>query len=315
MGGIGAEKALRSRHRGRSLGGAFRRSRQAGRRAEKGGARGGSPRIRLRSRDWAAAARKCPGAARKYARRMPVDADRRDWEELAGLDPFWAALTDRSRRDERWDRQEFAATGREEIDRLLAYAATLGVPARRDAALDFGCGPGRLTRALADHFGTSVGVDVSERMVREARELNADVENCRFHAGDAALGNFDDGSFDLVYSSLVLQHVSDANAVAAYVAEFVRLLAPGGLIAFQVPSRLPLLRRIQPRRRLYHGIRRLGASPRFLYRRLGLDPVGVYAVDRETVIGALEGTGSRVLRVDEEAWGGGVRSATYFATK
>src|SRR3712207_4174162 len=111
---------------------------------------------------------------------MAVRRDRRDWDELAELDPYWAALTDDTKREGDWDRSEFIATGRDEIDRLLRHAAELGVPGGRRAALDFGCGPGRLTRALAGHFESSVGVDASEWMIREARALNADVENCRF---------------------------------------------------------------------------------------------------------------------------------------
>jgi SAM-dependent methyltransferase len=246
---------------------------------------------------------------------MGVERDRRDWQELAELDPYWAALTDESKRAGAWDPADFARSGSEEVERLLEHAPTLGAPAGRDAALDFGCGPGRLTRALAAHFRSSVGVDLSERMVREARKLNRDVENCRFLAGDRALQSFDDQTFDLVYSNLVLQHVSDEAAVTAYVAEFVRLLAPGGLVAFQVPSHLPVLRRLQPRRRLYHGLRRTGIPPRVLYRRLGLDPVGMHAVASASVTAVLERAGARIIRVDEARWSGGTRSATYFATR
>jgi SAM-dependent methyltransferase len=161
---------------------------------------------------------------------MGAKAHRRDWEDLAELDLYWAALTDRTKRSGAWDRAEFLATGEREIEGLLRYAAELGYPRGREAALDFGCGPGRLTRALALRFREAVGVDVSSRMVREAREINADVPNCRFEGADA-MDRFAGDSFDLVYSNLVLQHVSDGAAVAGYVAEFVRLLAPGGLLA------------------------------------------------------------------------------------
>ncbi len=39
-------------------------------------------------------------------------------------------------------------------------------------ALDFGCGVGRLTQALADYFNEVAGVDVSPTMVNKALEYN-----------------------------------------------------------------------------------------------------------------------------------------------
>lgn len=245
---------------------------------------------------------------------MVVDRDRHAWDDLAELDPYWAALTDDARRGRR-DPSGFVESGRREIERLLEHAATLGHPRERRAALDFGCGPGRLTRALAEEFQESVGVDVSPRMVEEARRLNADVENCRFVAGEGALLELDEGAFDLVYSNLVLQHVSDPEEVLAYVSGFVRALAPGGLAAFQLLTHVPPLRRVQPRRRLYAGLRRLGLPPALLYRRLRLDPVGMYAVSHEDVHSTLERAGAELLRADEATWPGGIRSATYFATR
>lgn len=245
---------------------------------------------------------------------MVVDRDRHAWDDLAELDPYWAALTDDARRGRR-DSSGFVESGRREIKRLLEYAAALGHPRERRAALDFGCGPGRLTRALAEEFHESVGVDVSPRMVEEARRLNADVGNCRFVVGERALLELEEGAFDLVYSNLVLQHVSDRDAALAYVSGFVRALAPGGLTAFQLLTHVPPLRRVQPRRRLYAALRRLGLPRALLYRRLRLDPVGMYAVPDEAARSALDRAGAELLRVDEVTWPGGVRSATYFATR
>lgn len=246
---------------------------------------------------------------------MGVDRDLRDWQELAELDPYWAALTEGSKRAGGWDERDFARSGTEEVERLLAHTETLGAPARLAAALDFGCGPGRLTRALAEHFERVVGIDLSERMVERARHLNRSVENVRFHAGADALSVLDDRAFDLVYSNLVLQHVSDSAAVLRYVGEFVRVLVPGGLLAFQIPSHVPPLRRLQPRRRLYHALRFAGTPATLLYRRLRLDPVGLYAVPRVQVELTLERVGARTIRIDEEEWPSGIRSSTYFVTR
>ena len=244
---------------------------------------------------------------------MAIEHDRRAWGELAELDPLWGALTTDARRA--WSTSEFIGSGEEEIAGLLAHAVTLGYPAERERALDFGCGPGRLTRALAQHFGSSVGVDLSPRMVEVAQRLHADVENCRFLTGERVLDGFGDAEFDLVYSNLVLQHVSDPSAVAEYVAGFARVLRPGGLLAFQLLTELPVLRRVQPRRRLYEALRAAGVPPRTLFRRMRLDPIGLYAIDATRVEATLTTAGAAVLRADEALWPGRVRSTTYFATR
>lgn len=134
-------------------------------------------------------------------------------------------------------------------------------------------------------------------------------------AGEQALAELGGRSFDLAYSNLVFQHVSDRAAVREYIAELVRVLAPGGLLAFQLLTHVPLVRRLQPRRRIYGALRRAGASPGFLYRRLRVDPVGMYAIDRDEVRATLERAGAKIIRVDESAWPGGIRSATWFATR
>lgn len=159
-----------------------------------------------------------------------------DWESNAQVDARFAILSDPEHGDE-WTTAEFLATGEREIASVFAHLDEVGVePARRDRALDFGCGLGRLTRALGRRFDHAVGVDVAPTMVDQARALDPE-PNVSFVVNQAAdLRLFDDGSFDLVYSNIVLQHVSNELQVG-YVGEFCRILAPGGLAVFQIPSR------------------------------------------------------------------------------
>jgi hypothetical protein len=74
---------------------------------------------------------------------MSLQRHKQDWEELGRLDPLWAVLSTREGRHGRWDPDAFFATGREEVERLLAVAAEVGHPRERGAVLDFGCGVGR----------------------------------------------------------------------------------------------------------------------------------------------------------------------------
>ncbi|MGH8172597.1 MAG: class I SAM-dependent methyltransferase, partial [Rhodanobacteraceae bacterium] len=158
---------------------------------------------------------------------------RRVWQTLGREDPLWAVLSQADKRGGRWERTEFLETGRAEIDTQVHMLAARGLPAGRSLALDFGCGAGRLSRALAAHFEHVVGVDVSGSMIETARALNADVANVEFRENPSpSIGSVADGSVDLVYSIMTLQHIP-AELAAGYVDEFFRVLAPGGVASFQ----------------------------------------------------------------------------------
>jgi SAM-dependent methyltransferase len=224
---------------------------------------------------------------------------RQDWDDLAALDPYWSVLTEPGKRFGGWDRQEFLRSGEIEIERLMVAAQELGVPRGRDAALDFGCGLGRLTRALARHFGLVWGVDISSRMVEQARGLHRDVPSCTFQVTEGPLA-FPDARFDLIYSVLVLQHQPTRATIHAMVRDLVRTLRPGGLLCFQLPSRLPLRRRVQLRRRLYGVLRAAGFGERLLYELWGLHPIRMNAVAEAEVRAIVAGAGGQVLAARED---------------
>ncbi|MCU1286037.1 MAG: Methyltransferase type 11 [Acidobacteriales bacterium] len=161
-----------------------------------------------------------------------------NWEGLAQADPLWAICTDPERRHHKWSEQQFFDTGRNEIARVLHYIASLGLPIDNTAiALDFGCGVGRLTRALAGHFHECWGVDISPTMIDMATDLHRDTSNCKFFLNEAAdLHHFSDGFFGFIYTSIVLQHIEKRYA-QAYLLELVRVLKSGGVFVFQVADR------------------------------------------------------------------------------
>ncbi len=158
---------------------------------------------------------------------------RRVWERLGEDDPLWAVLSDPRKRGGRWRADEFFATGKLEIETQLAAAAARGLPQARALALDFGCGVGRLTRALAPHFQRVIGIDVSASMIAAAKRLNADLGNVEFRVNPAThLSGIADSSVDFVFSHITLQHIP-APLALGYVGEFFRVLAPGGVAVFQ----------------------------------------------------------------------------------
>jgi SAM-dependent methyltransferase len=164
------------------------------------------------------------------------DGVRRDWVRLGEEDPLWAVYVAADKRGGRWDPEQFLQTGRADVAESVAWLTELGAGPRWGRALDFGCGAGRLSQALAEHADEVVGVDVSPPMLEVARGLD-DTGRCTFVLNESQdLGQFPAESFDLVYSELVLQHLPRA-AIDGYLAEFVRVLRPGGVALLQCTTR------------------------------------------------------------------------------
>src|SRR5688572_16413469 len=203
---------------------------------------------------------------------MRLSGLRRHWDEYGRSDPLWAILTAPDKKGNRWSIDEFLQTGRDEISALIAYLDERGLTARRTRALDFGCGAGRLTHALGNHFDQVIGIDIAQSMVDVARKLHAGRPNLDFRVNASnRLESIESASIDLVYTRLVLQHMPP-RYVRAYLAEFVRVLSPGGVLVFQLPAEnaLPVivegngLKRMLPLSviSMIRAIRRLREFPR-----------------------------------------------------
>jgi 2-polyprenyl-3-methyl-5-hydroxy-6-metoxy-1,4-benzoquinol methylase len=160
------------------------------------------------------------------------------WEQIGRDDPLWGVLSWEGTEHGRWDLQKFFAEGEREVGSFLGEAAAVGITFGRGSALDFGCGIGRLSRALASRFDQVHGVDISDPMIDQARRLvGGEHPNCKFEVSVSERLPSADGRFDLVLSNIVLQHVPPRLA-AGYVREFIRVLHPSGIAIFQVPSEL-----------------------------------------------------------------------------
>jgi SAM-dependent methyltransferase len=169
-------------------------------------------------------------------RSVSFEEVRRDWTRLGAHDPLWAVYVAADKRGGRWDPEQFLATGRDDVAASVAWLSSLGLGPRWSRVLDFGCGAGRLSQALADHADEVVGVDVSPPMLEVARRLDV-ADRCAFVLNETSdLSAFPSASFDLVYSELVLQHLP-ARVIDGYLAEFVRVLRPGGVALLQCTTR------------------------------------------------------------------------------
>ena len=98
------------------------------------------------------------------------------------------------------------------------------------SVLDCGCGPGPITLSFAEIVapGRVVGIDIEPTMIERANRLAADsgLENLEFQVADIYDLPYEDGEFDVVFSSAVTEHLSDP---VRALREVLRVTKPGGI--------------------------------------------------------------------------------------
>ncbi|MCA1962086.1 MAG: class I SAM-dependent methyltransferase [Desulfomonile sp.] len=114
---------------------------------------------------------------------------------------------------------------------LVNYFLKSGISMRR--VLEAGSGPGFTTSLLASTPGVkcAVAVDFDEESLREGRRRDSSLKAA---AGNVYTLPFADGSFDLVWNSSTLEHLSNMDTGLL---EMVRVCAPGGHVFVGVPYR------------------------------------------------------------------------------
>jgi SAM-dependent methyltransferase len=161
------------------------------------------------------------------------------WARIGTEAPHWSVVTDDAYRPDRIaeTREAFYASSEHERGLVIGLLERQRVrPADLRRCLEFGCGVGRVTMALAQLFPQVVGCDVSRPHLdlaqREAARLGC--TNIAWHQSTPE-GLMPRGQWDFWFSRLVLQHNPPP-----VIAHLLRLafagLAPGGIAIFQVPT-------------------------------------------------------------------------------
>ena len=152
------------------------------------------------------------------------------WNTAAHDNAMYAILSNK----QDWDENEFFETGRAWLEQHRQFARAANVDLAGESALDFGCGIGRMTRALADHYSKVFGIDISDEMVRRANTLER-TKNITFRQVVEPSLPFADRSIELVYSTIVVQHIPSPHNIT-YLNEFFRVSRD--LVMFDAPSHI-----------------------------------------------------------------------------
>jgi SAM-dependent methyltransferase len=143
-------------------------------------------------------------------------------------------MTDQPLRHETYTHGHAPATVRQHGQRTAEEAAAFLLPELRAGMrlLDVGCGPGSITRGLAERVapGEVVGLDLSRETLATARREAAarGLTNLRYQEGSVYELAFPDASFDVAYAHQVFQHLRERGAALR---EMLRVVRPGGLVA------------------------------------------------------------------------------------
>jgi len=199
-----------------------------------------------------------------------------DWEELARREPHFAVLTREEFLRGRLTPEaleKFWASGEDDVRFLFELAKI-----QPEIAVDFGCGVGRLTRALAKRATRVIGVDASPTMLGIARENAAPNVMYSERLPDAA---------DLIVSLIVFQHIPAERGYELF-RQLLRILRPGGVAAIHFALSRPggALKRLARRLR--------GASP-LVHRLFGgtLPYMQINTYNRERLLAIIRECGCR----------------------
>lgn len=155
-----------------------------------------------------------------------------DWKSFGDTDPYFGVLADDRFKSDKIDAaalDDFFASGVEHVDKVLAVANDMFGFVPRGNALDFGCGVGRLTNAMAAHFEAVIGLDISPGMLTRARadSTKRGVHNVAY-ADSVEAATLRPETYDFVHSYIVLQHIP-TKVGEGIIADILRATKTGGV--------------------------------------------------------------------------------------
>lgn len=185
---------------------------------------------------------------RMLAERFNLYKMRRYWNSCARADARRHIAIDDWQNEDR-----FHTSGLRDLKKLLRFCPPIVGGSR---ILEIGCGIGRLLKPLAmERSDLEIyGVDVSDEMIRQARERMSRYPHVYFFPVNGKdLSIFNNDYFDLVFSYITFQHMPRPY-VTKLCAEAYRVLKQAGWFVFQMQS-LGHATSKEPRKNDFRGIR------------------------------------------------------------
>jgi SAM-dependent methyltransferase len=244
----------------------------------------------------------------------------RDWQAWGSKDPYYGVLSESRFRRESLSadaRRQFFDSGRRHIAHVFDdIVKSVDPDFSPRNALDFGCGVGRLVVPLAERGIATTGVDVSRSMLQEAEAncLAFGLQGGEFVLSDDALSKAG-GQYDLVHSSIVLQHIPPVRG-EKIIGELVARVAPGGVLALQLPYACVAPKATRLLVRLRYRVPGLNSLRNLIKGQSGDPPMRLYVYPLPNLLALLrrQGFGPVLIRPDSAA-GPDFESAMVFARR
>jgi cyclopropane fatty-acyl-phospholipid synthase-like methyltransferase len=161
-----------------------------------------------------------------------------EWRFWGRHDPMWAVATSKGREHDGphpWTIDDLREAGRRDCSDIMHHWNNYG---RLDGGtcIEIGCGSGRLTSALIDHFDRVLAIDVSPDQVEVAKRLlGENVSRVSFSIVEDPVIDATTETCSAMISTQVFQHFSEYSGIATYLRATYSALQPGATICFQIP--------------------------------------------------------------------------------
>jgi SAM-dependent methyltransferase len=128
---------------------------------------------------------------------------------------------------------EYQKSRREKADKIVNILHDFsGQDLRQFTCLDLGCALGVITKYLKNSFKSTFGVEINEKLLKEAMSLSS--HDSIFVVADGGKTPFPSESFNVIICAQVYEHTHDPQILSS---EIWRLLKPGSMCFFSGPNR------------------------------------------------------------------------------
>ncbi len=253
---------------------------------------------------------------------MSLEDLKQNWDQFGETDPLWAIMSNPGKSQNRWEIEEFFATGKGEVSRVIRYLKSLKFDPKDKTCLDFGCGVGRVTQAFAHYFKKVYGVDIAPSMIRLAKKYaKTRKKNIKYFTNTKNnLALFSNKKFNFIYCNIVLQHMQPRFA-KEYIKEFLRIIKPGGIVLFQLPAEYVSLPNDSFKKKVKHFILKIHPEAlnelyRIRAKILKKPLMEIHTAKRETVEEYLNIIGAEILDIKRDySAGREIKSYKYAITR